>query len=106
MIDYKIIGNRIKKARIKKGITQENLAEKLGISPEYCSKIECGKAKVNLERLSQISVIIDTEIEYLISGTVYESKSYLKGDIATSINGLNGSKLKAVDSIIKIIKDL
>lgn len=106
MIDYKIIGNRIKQARVKKGITQEILAEKLGMSPEYCSKIECGKAKVNLERLSQISIILDTEIEYLISGTVYESKSYLKGDIAASINELNSHKLKAIESIIKIVKDL
>lgn len=106
MIDYKIVGNRIKQSRIKRGITQESLAEKLGISPEYCSKIECGKSKVNLERLSQISVILDIEIEYLIAGTVYDSNSYLKGDIATAINELKSNKLQAIHGIINIIKDL
>ena len=103
MIDYEIIGNRIRQARLKKGFTQEVLAEKLDMSAEYCSKIECGKAKVNLERLSQISVILDTEIEYLISGTVCESKSYLKDDISNSINQLSSSKLKAVKIIIDAI---
>lgn len=106
MIDYKVIGNRIKQVRTKKGITQEELAEMLGVSPEYCSKIECGKTKINLERLSQISVIFDIEIEYLISGTVYESKFYLKEDIADSISKLDSCKLKAINDIINIVKDL
>lgn len=40
MIDYKIISNRIKQLRTKKGITQEKLAEMFGISTEHCCKIE------------------------------------------------------------------
>ena len=36
------IGNKIKQLRAKSGITQEQLANKLGISPQSVSKWETG----------------------------------------------------------------
>ena len=41
-IDYKIIGKRIKERRKICQITQETLAEKLGVSVGYISQIERG----------------------------------------------------------------
>ena len=53
-IDYKIIGERLKKARLSKKLTQENLAESLNISIAYLSRIETGTTKINLKRLNEI----------------------------------------------------
>ena len=53
-LDYSIIGERLKKARITKGFTQEQLAEKIDVSVAFLSRVERGKAKVNLNRLNQI----------------------------------------------------
>ena len=39
-LDYKAIGKRIKIARIKADLTQERLAERIGISPTHLSNIE------------------------------------------------------------------
>ena len=39
MIDYKIIGKRIQKARKSRKLTQEALAEKIYVSANYLSKI-------------------------------------------------------------------
>lgn len=106
LINYKLIGKRIKQSRLKKKITQEKLAEKLNVSPEYCSKIECGKVKINLQRLSQISLILDEKIEFLISGTIVETKDYLKEDIANVLNSLSSNKIDAILEIAKIISKL
>lgn len=57
-LDYNIIGERIKLARTKKKLTQENLAEKLDVSVAYLSRIECGDAFINLKRLNQICEIL------------------------------------------------
>jgi len=54
MIDYAVIGKRIQKSRQEKGITQEKLAEKVGISVVYLSKIENGRVYPTLEMLSNI----------------------------------------------------
>ena len=39
-IDYKAIGQRIKIARIKKGITQEAVADLIDITPAHMSNVE------------------------------------------------------------------
>ena len=43
-LDYKAIGKRIKIARIKKNLTQEAIADKIGITPQHVSNIETGNA--------------------------------------------------------------
>ena len=106
LINYELIGQRIKQSRLKKKITQEKLAEMLNVSKEYCSKIECGKVKINLQRLDQISHILDEKIEFLITGTVIESKEYLKEEVATIINSLSSNKVTALLEIAKIISKL
>ena len=53
-LDYTIVGERLKKARLDKKLTQENLSEQLGISVAFLSKVERGNSHVNLKRLSQI----------------------------------------------------
>ena len=47
-IDYKAIGQRIKIARIKKGMTQEVVSYIVDVTPAHMSNIETGKTKVSL----------------------------------------------------------
>ena len=58
-LDYTIVGERLKKARLDKKLTQENLSEQLGISVAFLSKVERGNSHVNLKRLSQICNILN-----------------------------------------------
>ena len=57
-LDYTIVGERLKKARLDKKLTQENLSEQLGISVAFLSKVERGNSHVNLKRLNQFSKCI------------------------------------------------
>lgn len=76
MINYEIIGNRIKEKRLEKQLTQENLAESIDVSPEYMSKIENGRVQINLKRLAELSLILECPIEYLVAGTVIQAPDY------------------------------
>ena len=42
MIDYKLLGSRIKAIRLEKKITQEKLAEAAGVGVTHISHIETG----------------------------------------------------------------
>jgi len=53
-LNYKLIGIRLRAERIKKKYTQEYLSELSGISPQHCSGIECGSAKLSLPCLVNI----------------------------------------------------
>ena len=51
LVDYILIGKRIKDYRNKCGFTQGALAEKLDVSVGFISQIERGITKPNLEML-------------------------------------------------------
>ena len=51
-VDYSIIGWRLKQARLKAELTQQQLAEKTNLSVAFISRIERGSSHINLKRLS------------------------------------------------------
>lgn len=70
-INYELIGQRIREKRQKAKMTQEELSEKLDVAPEYISRIENGRAQINLKRLGEISALLNVPIEYFVAGSVY-----------------------------------
>lgn len=57
-LDYTIIGERLKKARLEKNLTQEQLAEQIDVSIAFLSRVERGSSHINLKRLTQICNIL------------------------------------------------
>lgn len=62
-MDVKLnFGKQIKKFRQQKGLSQEELAEKLDISQQTLSKIECGKNFLTAETLEKIPSVLGVNI--------------------------------------------
>lgn len=62
------IGTRIKISREQAGLTQEQLAERIGRSTQFISTIERGVAGPSLETIIAICEALDTTSEWLIRG--------------------------------------
>lgn len=60
------IGTKIRKVRELKGLSQENVAEELGMSITGYGKIERNEVSVNVDRLMEISKVFGVEIEQII----------------------------------------
>lgn len=101
--DYGIIGRRIKTARENKGLTQEKLAEELDVSNAYISKIERGKTPISLDRLSELSHVLEQSTEYLLSGSDSASDDYLRNEIIAMLEGCSAEKIKLISKVIKPI---
>ena len=99
LIDYRIIGKRIQKARTASGLTQEQLAEKIQVSTNYLSKIEGAYEKPNLAMLAKISVATDVSLASLLTGVV-EQKEYLHSDIADILATCTPEKTRLIYDII------
>ncbi|MBQ2984049.1 MAG: helix-turn-helix transcriptional regulator [Candidatus Gastranaerophilales bacterium] len=56
------LGKTLKNIRIEKGLTQEALAEKVGIHPTYVGKLESGKNNVSIKMLFKISRALNTKL--------------------------------------------
>lgn len=66
-LDFKTIGNNIKKRRQALGITQEYIANILDVNPSHISNIECGRANPSLTALVKISNILQCSVDNFIS---------------------------------------
>ncbi|MBE6542749.1 MAG: helix-turn-helix transcriptional regulator, partial [Ruminococcaceae bacterium] len=62
----KNIGEIIKEYRTKKGITQEELGNKLFVTKQTISKWECGKTDPDIEMLRRIAVFLDIPSDEII----------------------------------------
>lgn len=79
-IDYKAIGQRIKIARIKKGITQEAVADIIDITPAHMSNVETGKTKVSLPTLIEIANALSVSVDTLLCDNILQSKVVFEGE--------------------------
>lgn len=77
------IENKIRNIRELKNLTQEYMADKLGISQAAYSKIENGATKVSYEKLQDIAKIMDVKVEDIQS---FETEKYFN-----SFNNLKGN---------------
>lgn len=69
-IEYRVIGRNIRAARNAKKMTQEAVAEAIHMSPQHFGKVERGDRKINLQRLSELSILLDVSLESLMIGCV------------------------------------
>ncbi len=102
-LDFAIIGQRLKKARLDKNLTQENLAEKLDISVAFLSRIERGISHINLKRLSQLCAILDVSEGYILNGTASTSQQYLISEFNDILSNCPAEKQKSIYKIAKMI---
>ena len=104
-LDYKLMGERLKKARIEKGYTQEKLAEILKVSIAYVSRIETGKTNINLKRLNELCGILDTTESYILDGASSSSEDYLNNELGLLLKDFSASDKELLYQIANIISD-
>ena len=102
--DYKLIGNRIKIARKKRGLTQEDLAELLDVSIGYVSQVERGVTKISLDLLASVSVILRCDVSELVAESAVESNGYIAEDLARRISELDGRQKKMLYEFLELLE--
>jgi len=64
--DHKFIIEQLKKARNEAGFDQEKVAELLGKTQSYVSKIEAGQRRIDVVQLKEFAKIYKKELSYFI----------------------------------------
>lgn len=68
--NLKILGDNVKKIRIEKGLTLEDLALSSGLRRVYLTKIESGQAvRLNLKHMQRLCVGLDISVKELYART-------------------------------------
>lgn len=104
-LDYKVIGNRLKQARLAKNLTQEDLAEQIDVSVAFLSRIERGSSKINLTRLNQICGLLDVSEGYVLNGSSKNQDNYLEREFAELLKKCPPEKQKMIYDVARTIAE-
>ncbi|QNB10308.1 helix-turn-helix transcriptional regulator [Paraburkholderia tropica] len=96
----KAVGRAIALRRGEVGLSQEAVAEALGISREAVSRIETGVAVPSVVRLAELAEIFDCELETLIAEASNRKLDQAQR-IAEMLDGLTLEKREILMGVIK-----
>lgn len=88
-MDVKAVGNQIALFRRAKGLTQAELGQRLGITFQAVSKWERGETLPDTALLPDLAVILETSIDYLLSGGQMQTGYKGKITVSQMADGLN-----------------
>ena len=104
MIDYVIIGKRIRELRKRKGLTQAVLAEMSGLEPSNISHIERAATKLSLPTLVSIANALQVTLDELVWDNLKKSEHVSISIINDLISDCTPTELKAISEVIKTTK--
>lgn len=104
-VDYNLIGARIKKARLKAGLTQQELAEKTNLSVAFISRVERGTSHINLKRLSEFCSILNISEGFILNGVSDKGENYLYNEFNDILKKCSPEKQKLIYKLSKVIAE-
>lgn len=105
IIDYALIGKRIKHTRNNRKITQEQMSGDLSLSTFYISKIENGKCTATLETLALIANYLEMDLSYLITGTSKLENDYYINQLSQITSRASKKQLDLIIRLAKAVLD-
>lgn len=100
-MNYFEIGQRIRKYRKALNLSQEELAEKAGISTTHMSHIETGNTKLSLPVLVSLALILEVRTDDLLFDANTRNKSSVTEEILELMDGCTAEQLKILYDILK-----
>lgn len=91
------IGKRITERRKKLGMTQEMLAEKGDLTPQFVSYAESGKRAMRPENVIKLAKALEVSADYLLTGDIADKDLLILSD---KMRKLSPEMLRIVENII------
>ena len=109
-LDQKEMGRRVRNRREAKNLSREELAESLGVSPQFVADIEYGNKGVSIKRLYLMCQVLDVTADYLLAGNIYsrdEDEEAIKvcEEIMGILHKCDAKQLQGIREIAEIYAD-
>ena len=99
----KIIGRRIQEIRKQKGLTQEQLAERVNISPHYLSALERGVYNIKLDLLVDILNVLNCSADEVFQDVVDTSSKIKASQLSEKLKGLPLQEQRKILEVVDIM---
>ena len=99
-MDYYAIGQRIRKYRKAKGLSQEQLSEIVDISTTHMSHIETGNTKLSLQVFADLAEALQVSVDSLLYDVNSNSKQQAYQGITDILDQCTPAQAQALKEII------
>ena len=103
MIENNIVGQRFRLARIEKGLTQKELAQKCGMADSAIRKYESGKIFPKMETFGKISDALELPVSFFLGTGPFKDLNLLRGFKSVVLYSMQENKFIKFDSPISNI---
>ncbi len=104
-INYISIGERIKRFRKEKGLTQQILAEKSNLEPSNISHIERGATKLSLPSIVSIANALDITVDDLLCDSLVAAKKPYEREASELLSDCSHQELIIITETIRALKE-
>ncbi|MEH7238867.1 helix-turn-helix domain-containing protein [Bacillus sp. JJ1562] len=103
---FEMVGQRVRKYRMERNLTQQELAKRVNITENYVGEIERAKTKASLEVLERICQALEISLEQLF--TNYEIVNLVKRQqiLLSFVDMLEDQPIEVQKELLKINKAL
>lgn len=102
-LNFEQIGEKIRKIRLSKNLTQEYIANVADVNVSHISNIENNRVKVSLSTLVQICNALDTTVDYILAEEYNQPSAAIEQEI---LHELHLCSDETKEQILKIVKAL
>lgn len=101
-VDYEVVGQRIGQIRKIRGLTQRELAERIGVDPSHVSNLEHGRATLTMEKLMLLCGVLECGFddiffnEYVFRDESLQEEWEVENQLLKMLQRMNLRKKKAV----------
>ncbi len=104
MIDYASIGQKVKEKRLRKGITQEQLAEAVGVGVTHISHLETGTGTVSLRVFLAIVNDLGCSADELLFKEVAAARPLVDCWLADLVADCSPDEIKIIADTVTALK--
>ncbi len=95
------IGQRLRKARTSKKLSQEDVAFKTGLSTCAISNIELGKSNIWISTFIKIIEVLNVSADTILRPDVQSVNAVYQNEFAELLNGCSPSEIETVTKLAK-----
>ena len=103
-MDYYAIGQRVRKFTKARNISQEQLAEQIGISVTHMSHIETGNTKLSLPVLVDLAAALEVRSDELLFDNDMTERSAVCNEVSDLLDTCTTQQIKIMLDILKAAK--
>ncbi len=102
-MDAKAVGRRIKAAREKRNMTQEDLAALIDISPTHVSVIERGAKILRMDTFVAIANVLEVSADELLVDVVDHAATGVASELSAAIADLPNEEKKRILRVVSAL---